>query len=140
MPAPLPILVAEDEETDVFFLQRAFEMAAIPNRLVVTCDGEEAIKYLNGDPPFADRTLHPLPGLILLDLKMRIMSGFDVLEWLQTRPEFKQVPVVILTSSSHEADRQKARALGASDYRVKPSQAQDLIHIVKDLHARWLAS
>jgi CheY-like chemotaxis protein len=135
-----PILVAEDEETDVFFLRLAIQKSGIDHPLVAVGDGKEAIEYLNGDPPYADRERHPFPVLFLLDLKMPRMTGFDVLTWLQQKPHLKTLPVVILTSSAHEADQKKARELGAVEYRVKPSNVQDLNRIIQELHTRWVKS
>jgi CheY-like chemotaxis protein len=133
-----PILVAEDEESDVFFLRLAVQKSGIDHPLVAVGDGKDAIQYLNGDPPFGDRERHPFPVLFLLDLKMPRMTGFDVLIWMQQRPHLKTLPVVILTSSSLEADQRKARDLGAVDYRVKPGNVQDLNKIIQELHSRWV--
>ena len=133
------ILVAEDEEADVLFLRRAWRKAGIAHPLVHACDGEEAIRYLSGKPPFADRAQHPLPVLILLDLKMPQADGFAVLAWRQARPLLQQIPVVVLTSSAAPADQVKARQLGAADYLVKPQNPDDLLAVVQRLQARWLA-
>jgi CheY-like chemotaxis protein len=134
-----PVLAAEDEETDAFILRRAFEMASVPQTLVVVADGQEAVDYLGGNPPYADRVLHPLPGLLLLDLKMPRMNGFDVLAWLASRPDFKCLPTVVLSSSPDDADILRARQMGARDYFVKPNSLSDYVKIVQSLHARWLA-
>jgi CheY-like chemotaxis protein len=81
----LPVLVAEDEESDAVILRLAFQKAHVPHPLVIVHDGQEAVDYLLGKGHYADRILHPIPALILLDLKMPRMSGFDVLAWLQTQ-------------------------------------------------------
>jgi CheY-like chemotaxis protein len=79
--AALPlVLAAEDEETDAFILRLAFEKAEVANPLIVVPDGQVAVDYLRGAPPYQDRTVHPLPGLLTLDLKMPRMNGFDVLK------------------------------------------------------------
>jgi CheY-like chemotaxis protein len=134
-----PILAVEDEETDRFILNLAFEKAQLPHPLVTVRDGEECVDYLTGAGSFANRALHPLPALLLLDLKMPRMHGFEVLEWLTTRPEFKDLPVVALSSSSDGSDSQQARQLGARDYIVKPHSLDDLVKILQQLHERWLA-
>ena len=132
-----PILSVEDEETDRFLLRVAHKKSGLQNPLVFADDGQAAVDYFDGKPPFQDRGAHPLPGLILLDLKMPRMDGFDVLAWLAKRPEFRQLPVVILSSSSNEADIQKAREMGALDYRMKSADLQELVSMMRDLAQRW---
>ena len=134
-----PILVAEDEESDVMFLRRALRKAAIPHPLVVAANGREAIQYLNGDPPYSDRAQHPLPALLLVDLKLPHVDGFGVLAWRQSHSHLKQVPAVVLTSSQHPEDKARAIHLGALDYLVKPQHPEALLPMVQQLHARWLA-
>ena len=134
-----PILAAEDEEIDRFILNLAFQKAKLSHPLVTVLDGEECVDYLSGVGRFADRTLHSLPALLLLDLKMPRMHGFEVLEWLAARPDFKSLPVVVLSSSSDDSDIQKARQLGARDYFVKPQSLDELVRILQQVHERWLA-
>src|SRR5258708_1401408 len=133
-----PILLAEDDENDTFFLRRAIARSGLGNPLIAVQDGQEAVDYLAGIGPYADRASHPLPALLLLDLKMPRMNGFDVLEWLSTRPDFKNLPIVVLTSSAQDKDIQRARELGADDYQVKPQEFERLVDIVRSLHSRWL--
>ena len=132
------ILLAEDEESDVFLLRQAMKKAGLPHRLVVAQDGQEAVDYLNGEAPYTNRTQYPLPDLLLLDLKMPRLSGFDVLVWLRERPDLKTLPAVVLTSSADEADRKRARELGAADYQVKPSDFPGLVKTLQEIQARWL--
>src|SRR4051812_16030564 len=101
------ILLVEDDENDSFFVNRALKKAGVKHQLVQLPDGEEAILYLSGEGQYQDRTRHPLPILILLDLKMPKVSGLGVLSWLQTRPELARVPVVVLTGSILERDREE---------------------------------
>ncbi len=138
MQSTAPILVADDDENDVFFLRRAMQRAGLANPLFVSHDGQEAIDYLDGAPPFNNRAQYPLPGLLLLDLKMPRVNGFDVLSWLARRPDLKHIPVVVLSSSSHEEDLQRAKDLGAHDFRTKPSDFQHLVDLVRDVQRRWL--
>ncbi len=98
------ILYAEDEENDVFFLERAFKIAGLPHSLCVVADGEEAIQYLAGVGPFANRTCHPLPALLLLDINMPKRTGLEVLEWLRQQSHFKSMPVLMFPSSSRRED------------------------------------
>ncbi len=133
----LPILVADDDEQDIFLLRRAFSKAGLSHLILDVPDGEEAIKYLVGNNGFADRTRYPVPALLLLDVKMPKANGFDVLKWLQTRPELADMPVVMLSSSSQDCDVEEARKLGANDYFIK-AQFEDLQNMVKTIASRWL--
>jgi CheY-like chemotaxis protein len=135
-----PILAADDEETDRFILKLAVKTANLPHPLVTVCDGKECVDYLSGIAPYADRALYPLPALLLLDLKMPNFDGFEVLAWLAARPEFKDLPVVVLSSSSPDSDIKKARQLGAHDYFVKPHAVSDFVKVLHSLQDRWLAA
>jgi CheY-like chemotaxis protein len=135
---PCLVLYAEDEESDGLILRRAFAMERIANPLVIVPDGRVALDYLSGRPPYDDRRLHPLPGLFLLDLKMPRLSGFDVLAWLATRPDFEHLPVVVLSSSMAEADVHKVRQLGAKELIVKPNDMSEYLRIARSLRDRWL--
>src|ERR1051326_5358774 len=110
MPAKgTPILVADDDENDIFFLRRAIDRARLHNPVVISRDGQEAIDYLQGSPPYQNRAQFPLPGMLLLDLKMPKVNGFDVLSWISQRPELKDLIIVVLSSSAHEEDIRKAK-------------------------------
>jgi CheY-like chemotaxis protein len=130
---PRPVLYAEDEENDVFLMQRAFRKASVSNQLLTVGDGAEAIHYLEGSGRFADRTQFPLPSLLLLDLNLPRQSGLEVLKWVRAQPEFALLPVVILTSSNQERDIGSAYALGANGYLVKPPSSEKLIELVASM-------
>ncbi len=132
------ILLVEDDPNDVLLIKRAFEKAGLANPLQVVSNGQEAVAYLKGEGGFADRTEYPLPILILLDLKMPRMSGFEFLQWLRGEPELKRLIVVVLTSSAQSPDVNRAYELGANSYLVKPVQFEDLLRIIKELHLYWL--
>ena len=134
------VLYAEDEESDAIILQRTFKKANLANPLVIVKDGQAAVDYLSGCAPYTNRNEHPLPALLLLDLKMPRMTGFDVLAWIGTRPELQGIPAVVLSSSSSDADIRKAQGMGARDYLVKPNDLGQYLKIVQGLHARWLTS
>src|SRR5882724_12803021 len=132
------VLVAEDDPSDVFFLKRAFNLAGVPTTLYFVRDGQEAIDYLEGENGYADRETHPLPDLVLLDLKMPRMNGFDVLEWLRKQPGLKRLLVTVLTSSDQPQDINRAYDLGANSYLLKPNSTNDLAEVVKRLQRYWL--
>src|SRR5438552_3096681 len=104
MPLRKAILIAEDSEEDSEILKRALHRAGPNIPLLFVRDGQQAMDYLAGHGPYADRTQHPLPRLILLDLKMPKVDGFDVLGWLQKQPKLNLLPVTVLTSSSFDKD------------------------------------
>ncbi len=133
------VLIADDDSNDTFFLRRAFEKAGLSPELFEVPDGEKAINYLSGTDEFADLAKFPFPSLLLLDLKMPKISGFEVLQWLSGQPApVRKLNIVVLSSSGLQSDMQKARALGAQDYRVKPGDIDELISIVKDVADQWL--
>ena len=120
-------------------LRMAFERAGVTNPLVVVRDGQEAVDYLSGAGDYSDRQRFPLPGLILLDLKMPRMDGLDVLAWLAGRPELKGLPAIVLSSSPDQSDIRRAKEAGALEYFVKPHSLRELVAILQTLHSRWLA-
>lgn len=132
------ILMVEDDDNDVFFLKRAFKQAHIVNPIQHVRDGEEAIAYLRGDAPYNDRRVHPLPGLMLLDLKMPRKNGFEVLAWARQQPGIKRLPIAVLTSSREEPDINRAYDIGANTYLVKPVKFEDLLETIKTLGTFWL--
>lgn len=107
------VLHVEDDPNDTLLFQHACQKAGVVFNLQAVSDGDQAIAYLRGMDSFSDRAKHPMPKLILLDLKMPRISGFDVLSWLRSEGLLKAVPVVVLTSSNHDADVKRAYALGA---------------------------
>jgi len=132
------VLVAEDDPSDAFLLQRAFAAAQIPATLHFVRDGQEAIDYLTGEAAYSDRVSHPLPDLMLLDLKMPRLNGFDVLSWLRGKPGLKRLLVAVLTSSDQPVDINRAYDLGANSYLLKPHSSSDLFELVKRLQRYWL--
>ena len=131
------ILIVEDDPNDVLFLKRALKKNEIHNPVYTLSDGEEAIAYLCGMGQYADRNAHPIPKMIMLDLKMPRKGGLEVLEWLQAHEEYRVIPTIILTSSKLNEDVIKAYALGANSYLVKPSNFEDLQQMVKTAHEYW---
>jgi CheY-like chemotaxis protein len=131
------VLIAEDDPSDVFLLKRAFALAQIPATLHFVRDGQEAIDYLEGEAAYNDRTAYPLPDLMLLDLKMPKLNGFDVLSWLRRRPGLKRLLVTILTSSDQPNDINRAYDLGANSYLLKPHNSSDLSVLVAQVKRYW---
>ena len=132
------ILLVEDDPNDVLLIQRAFQRNHVANPLQVVRDGEEALAYLSGAGTFTDRERHPLPVLMLMDLKMPRKSGLEVLEWVRQQPGLKRLPIVVLTSSNQSPDINRAYELGANSYLVKPAGFDSLLELVKNLDVYWL--
>src|SRR4051794_28721927 len=107
------VLLVEDDEHDVFLLRHGFTESGVPNPIQVVHNGLEAADYLEGEGKFANRSLYPMPSLLLLDLKMPRMDGFEVLGWLHTRPDLNSIAVVVLSSSERAIDIQMAHQLQA---------------------------
>lgn len=133
------ILVAEDIETDAFILKLAFEKAGVDNPIVVVKDGQEVVEYLTGTTLWDNRAAFPLPGILILDLKMPRLNGFDVLQWIAGRPAHQGMPVVMFSSSSDESDIRRSKELGAKDYFVKPHDFEDYVKFAKGIVSRWLS-
>jgi CheY-like chemotaxis protein len=134
----VPILLAEDDKNDIFLMRRAFDTAGIRNPLHVVHNGQEAVDYLSGAGVYSDRNKFPLPRLLLLDLKMPLLDGFDVLKWLRAEKQFDMLPVVVLTSSKLQMDVDRSREFGVFDYRVKPHAFEDLVRVLDDVRKCWL--
>jgi CheY-like chemotaxis protein len=133
-----PVLYAEDDENDMFFMERAFEKLKIEHPLRIVQDGKQAIAYLSSSGSYFDRSQNPIPSLILLDLSMPGKGGLDVLQWVRTQPSLSEIPVVVLTSSNQESDVHRAGILGANGYIIKPGEPDELIEMVRQLHKYWL--
>src|SRR5579859_5262713 len=133
-----PILLVEDEEGDVFFMQMAMKNAGVSNPLQVASDGQQAIDYFQGTGKFANREEFPLPCLVLLDLKLPRVMGLDVLKWIRQHQKLAVI-VIVLSSSKEEADIAAAYRLGANGYLVKPSEVKQLSDVVKSIKDCWLA-
>ncbi|MDF3056900.1 MAG: putative response regulator, CheY [Rariglobus sp.] len=134
------ILIVEDDINDQEFIRRAFKQSGVANHIAAVNDGEEATTYLRGLGLYADRSLHPLPRLIITDLKMPRMGGIDLLAWLSSRKEFRLIPTIVLTSSSDQADITRAYEQGAKGYLIKPVQFGDLTKLIRVIADYWRAS
>ena len=132
------VLLVEDNIDDVILIERAFEKARIVNPLHIVGDGDEALDYLDGRGKYQDRAAHPLPALILLDLKLPRRSGLDVLTWMRAEPCIRRIPVVVLTSSRESVDVARAYELGVNSYLCKPVAFDALLEMIKTLNVYWL--
>jgi CheY-like chemotaxis protein len=132
-----PILLVEDDENDVFFLKRALTKLGIENPLSVATDGQQALDYIEGTGEFSNREEHPVPYLILLDLKLPQVKGLDVLKRARQLPG-KRLIVIVLSSSKNEADIDAAYRLGANAYLSKPSSFEGLVELVRSINDFWL--
>lgn len=130
------ILVAEDNPDDIVLLQHAFKRAGVTTGFTTVSDGLEALKYLHGQGPFADRTRYPFPDILLLDLNMPLKNGFEVLETVRADARLTRLMVHVLTASSRVADVERAYELHANSYTVKPTRLDELAAFVQSLH-QW---
>ena len=133
-----PILLVEDNADDVFFMKRAAKAAGIESPMHVAVDGNQAIEYLSGAGKFADREAHPLPCVMLLDLKLPGMSGLDVLAWMRGRPDLTTIVAIILTTSREPRDIHEAYRLGANAYLVKPTSPAQLSELLSAIKIFWI--
>lgn len=123
MKSPL-ILLVEDSPDDVFFLQRALRHAHVEADLRVVTNGKEAQDYLAGHGQHSNRRKSPFPWLVLLDLRLPLISGLEVLAWMRARSDLKTLPVIVLTSSLEDSDMRRTFELGVTSYLVKPPTAE----------------
>jgi CheY-like chemotaxis protein len=132
------ILLVEDTENDILITQRAFTKASLLNPLQIVRSGEEAIEYLKGEGRYANRNEFPLPDLVLLDLKMPGISGFDVLRWIRKQPTLGLLRVIVLTTSDDIRDVNLAYQLGANSFIIKPVDFEHFVQTSKALKGYWL--
>lgn len=132
------ILLVEDNPDDAELIAYAFDKLAVPNPLVTVGDGDAAVDYLGGTGAYGDRLRHPLPALILLDLKLPRRSGLEVLRFLRGQDATRHTPVVVLTSSSQREDIRHAYDGGANSYLVKPVGRDSLMEMVRALEIYWM--
>lgn len=132
----VPILLVEDDDVDVENVVRAFDESRITNPLSVARNGEEALGLLRADASNCRR----MPGLILLDINMPVMNGFELLAILKQDPTFRTIPVVILTTSQEESDRYRSFQLSVAGYMIKPVEFTDFVEVVQTIDRYWSMS
>jgi CheY-like chemotaxis protein len=132
------VLLAEDDENDVFFMLRAFREVGLPNPIHVARDGQDAIEYLAGDGRYQDRKAFPFPALAILDLKMPRKSGMEVLSWLRRQPLLSALPVMILSSSVNQYDVERAYQLWVNAFLSKPIDTEKRVELTAIIKDFWL--
>jgi CheY-like chemotaxis protein len=133
----LTVLLAEDNEDDAHLVELAMRRAEIRQPLKIVADGVEALDYLCGKGQYDDRKQFPFPRVLITDLKMPRMGGFEVLQWLKNHPECSVIPTVIFSASAQPADIEQAYRLGASAYFRKPATLNELCELLKVLFNFW---
>lgn len=134
-----PVLLVEDDPSDFRLIQRAFNKVSEGFQMFRLTNGDEVVEYLSGDGPYENRAAYPMPALVLLDLKLPRRSGFEVLQWLRRQVSgLNRLPVIILTSSRHSADINRAYDLGANSYLVKPDTGAQLEELATQFQTYWL--
>lgn len=127
----LTILHVEDDENDALLFAKACDRAGLPVILQRMHDGEEARAYLSGEGEYADRARFPSPQVVVLDLKLPRLNGFEFLNWLRQQPGLATLPVLVFTASLSREDKARALAEGASSYFIKPSSFEALVQMVE---------
>lgn len=133
------ILLVEDNRMDVELTIDAFNERRLGNPIHVAPGGEEALNYLFGHGDFADRVRYPLPDLILLDLKMPVIDGHEVLRRIKQVPVLRRIPVVVLSSSKEEGDLAMSYESGANSFLVKPVSFDGFLEVVQQIESYWLS-
>ncbi len=132
------VLCIEDSADDFVLLKLASRKCGTPFQLRRAEDGERAMEYLSGSGAYADRHGYPFPDLVLLDLKMPRLDGFEVLQWIRTNPQTRSLPVIVLAGSVFRADIRRALELCANSYATKPVKFNELELLVDQIAEVWL--
>jgi len=132
-----PILLAEDFEPDAAAIKAAFKKMGVMNPMVVVPDGDDAVAYLKGEGIFDNRQKFPLPGVLLLDLKMPRRNGLEVLEWCKNQPHLKDLLIIMLSGHHDIKDVNRAYELGASTFLSKPISEQDIVNLTTTFTGYW---
>lgn len=136
---PAHLLLIEDNRMDIELTLDAFRERRLNNEIHVAPGGQEGLDYLLGHGEFADRNRFPLPDLILLDLKMPVIDGHEVLRQIKQFPVLRRIPVVVLSSSKEEGDRAMTYDNGANSYLVKPVSFDGFLDVVRHIDSYWLS-
>jgi CheY-like chemotaxis protein len=131
------ILVVEDDPVDQEMIVLAFQRASVKNRVVTMANGNEALEYLMAGSQFQGKRISDLPAVIILDLAMPEMDGFEFLRRVKAEPGIAAIPVVVLTTSQFDRDLAQSYALGASSCLTKPGNFEQLVKLVGEVELRW---
>lgn len=133
------VLLVEDDAFDVQLIKTALSRTPGEITLMRVADGDKAVEYLSGAAPFDDREKYPIPITMILDIKLPKRSGFEVLQWLRSQEgPIKRLPTLMLTSSKHQVDINRAFERGANVYLTKPESVRELTSLMADLKTFWL--
>jgi CheY-like chemotaxis protein len=132
-----PILIAEDSEADIFFMLRAMDQAGVLNPIFVVRDGNETLAYLQGIGRYADRSAFPIPGIVLLDLKMPGVDGYDILRWRRTSRELDRTLMVAVSSYDGVYSINLAYETGADTFLSKPLAMEDILNLITSFEDCW---
>lgn len=138
MEAGRNILLVEDDENDVILIQRALQKGGVDAPLHLVRDGDEAIDYFCGTGRYENTAIHPLPAIVLLDLRLPKRSGLEVLEWLKRHDSLALLPVIVFTNSTEDTDIRRAYALGANSYLKKPYTQAATTALLQVVSTYWL--
>lgn len=133
----VPILIADDDIDDCQLIKEAFQESRLLNELHLVANGEELMDYLHRRGRFSDPASSPTPGMILLDLNMPKKDGREALAEIKSDSKFKQIPVIVLTTSKAEEDIFKTYNLGVNSFITKPVSFDSLVQITRELGRYW---
>lgn len=134
---PVNILIADDDSDDILLMRKAFKANRLANRVDSVADGEQLLDRLHQRGAYADRALHPRPGLVFLDLNMPKVSGKEALVEIRATPTLRALPVVVLTTSALKSDIAECYNLGATSYIVKPVTMEGIMRLVQAIDHYW---
>ena len=132
------VLLAEDSDDDILLFKRAYNSAGVHSPLHIVRNGEEAIKYLKGAGKFVNRTLYPVPRLLVVDLKMPRKNGFEVIDWVRRESDLKALHIIVLTTSGDLSDVKRAYETGANSFVTKSVDMLELTEQLKGMKSHWL--